>query len=115
MGNIMKPFGNWGDFPESFMPPTFDQNLGFPNGRKERVMIATEEEMKAAKVPEPNRDYCAHKFIAHSICQRKHLPMFVKCKKEKHEYYHCLTEDYTLRMKEYERERRLARKHAIPA
>lgn len=36
MGNIMKPFGNWGDFPESFMPPTFDQNLGFPNGRKER-------------------------------------------------------------------------------
>ncbi|XP_058463882.1 NADH dehydrogenase [ubiquinone] 1 beta subcomplex subunit 7 [Malaya genurostris] len=93
--------------PEPLVKPSFDANFGFPNGRKERVMIATEQEMEAAKVPLENRDYCAHKLIAHMACRADVWPFAYKCAHEKHDYLNCQHEDYIYRMKEYEREKRL--------
>uniref|UniRef100_A0A182NH91 NADH dehydrogenase [ubiquinone] 1 beta subcomplex subunit 7 n=1 Tax=Anopheles dirus TaxID=7168 RepID=A0A182NH91_9DIPT len=87
--------------------PSFDPNLGFPNGRKERVMIATEEEMEAAKLPLEARDYCAHKLIQYRACRSDVWPWAYKCAHEKHEYLNCEYDDYILRLKEYEREKRL--------
>ncbi|EAA04597.3 NADH dehydrogenase [ubiquinone] 1 beta subcomplex subunit 7 isoform X2 [Anopheles arabiensis] len=87
--------------------PSFDPNLGFPHGRKERVMIATEEEMEAAKLPLEARDYCAHKLIQYRACRSDVWPWAYKCAHEKHEYLNCEYDDYILRLKEYEREKRL--------
>ncbi|XP_054001072.1 NADH dehydrogenase [ubiquinone] 1 beta subcomplex subunit 7 [Hylaeus anthracinus] len=110
MGNVLTTFGNWSEYPEGFKPPSFDPQLGFPNGRKERVMMATEQEMIAGKVPKKFRDYCAHKYLEYSACERRHWPIHPRCRQEQHAYIHCQAEDYYLRMKEYERERRLQRR-----
>ncbi|XP_062552900.1 NADH dehydrogenase [ubiquinone] 1 beta subcomplex subunit 7-like [Armigeres subalbatus] len=93
--------------PKPLTNSAFDANLGFPNGRKERVMIATEQEMEAAKLPLEARDYCAHKLLEYSACRTKVWPWAYKCAHEKHEYLTCEYEDYIIRMKEYEREKRL--------
>ncbi|CAO1431231.1 unnamed protein product [Diamesa serratosioi] len=93
--------------PHPMKEPQFDSNFGFPNGRKERVMIATEEEMQSAKLPLEDRDYCAHKLLQYRACRADVWPFAYKCGHERHEYLHCEYEDYILRMKEYERERRL--------
>ncbi|XP_070563178.1 NADH dehydrogenase [ubiquinone] 1 beta subcomplex subunit 7-like [Ptychodera flava] len=87
--------------------PTFDPLYGFPDGRKERVMVATQEEMNKARVPLEKRDYCAHLYMALMKCRRDTYPWFNNCKHEKHEYEQCEYDDYVMRMKEYERERRL--------
>ncbi|XP_044265168.1 NADH dehydrogenase [ubiquinone] 1 beta subcomplex subunit 7 [Tribolium madens] len=87
--------------------PTFDPLLGFENGRKERVMLATEEEMRSAKIPPEHRDYCAHHLLKYLSCRKDNWPWAVNCEHEKHVYSHCKYEDYVIRMKEYERERRL--------
>ncbi|XP_055311653.1 NADH dehydrogenase [ubiquinone] 1 beta subcomplex subunit 7 [Sitodiplosis mosellana] len=86
---------------------TFDPLYGFPNGRKERVMIATEAEMVSAKLPLEERDYCAHTKIDYLRCIADVWPFPYKCAHEKHAQAQCQYEDYILRMKEYERERRL--------
>ncbi|XP_064094191.1 NADH dehydrogenase [ubiquinone] 1 beta subcomplex subunit 7-like [Macrobrachium nipponense] len=86
---------------------TFDPLYGFPEGRKERAMVATVEEMDSAKIPLENRDYCAHLLIKHMACRQKVWPLAYKCAHEKHEYLNCEYDDYVLRMKEFERERRL--------
>ncbi|XP_052862378.1 NADH dehydrogenase [ubiquinone] 1 beta subcomplex subunit 7 [Anopheles cruzii] len=93
--------------PVPLTEPSFDPNLGFPHGRKARVMIATEEEMEAAKLPLENRDYCAHKLIQYRACRADVWPWAYKCAHEKHEYLNCEYDDYILRLKEYEREKRL--------
>ncbi|KAL3867887.1 hypothetical protein ACJMK2_040733 [Sinanodonta woodiana] len=104
MGNSMP----WGpNLPDPWKPPTFEPLYGFPNGRKERVMIATEEEMRMADVPMEHRDFCAHLFIKWLKCRRDTFPQGSKCKHEKHEHDYCKFEDQVLRMKEYEREKRL--------
>jgi NADH dehydrogenase (ubiquinone) 1 beta subcomplex subunit 7 len=84
-------------------------NYGYPEGvqRKERVMIATLEEMESAKVPPKFRDYCAHKWIMFEKCKRDKFPFVYRCHHEKHDYDHCQLDDYIIRMKEMERERRL--------
>lgn len=87
--------------------PTFDPNKGFHGKRKERVMIATEEEMRSAKLPIKDRDYCAHKLIQYRTCYRDKFPFVVRCSHEKHDYLNCQYDDFVLRMKEYEREKRL--------
>ncbi|XP_013784584.1 NADH dehydrogenase [ubiquinone] 1 beta subcomplex subunit 7-like [Limulus polyphemus] len=92
--------------------PTFDPLYGFPNGRKERVMIATEEQMESAKLPLENRDYCAHLLLKHFACRADQFPFVYKCAHEKHQYLDCQHEDYILRMKEYEREKRLLAREA---
>ncbi|XP_063699564.1 NADH dehydrogenase [ubiquinone] 1 beta subcomplex subunit 7 [Culicoides brevitarsis] len=97
--------------PDGSTPPSFDPMYGFPNGRKERVMIATEKEMVAAKIPVENRDYCAHKLIDYKQCRQEVWPWTYQCAHEKHAYLTCQYEDYIIRMKEYEREKRLLRRN----
>ncbi|KAF7273196.1 NADH dehydrogenase (ubiquinone) B18 subunit [Rhynchophorus ferrugineus] len=87
--------------------PTFDPLLGFPEGRKPREMKVTEAEMRSAKLPLRDRDFCAHLLIAFKDCRQREMPFVVKCSHEKHEYLNCKYEDYVIRAKEYERERRL--------
>ncbi|XP_044754626.1 NADH dehydrogenase [ubiquinone] 1 beta subcomplex subunit 7 [Coccinella septempunctata] len=93
--------------PDPSKEPSFDPNLGFNKPRKERVMHVTEEEMMSAKIPLEFRDYCAHKLIDYHVCRKKNWPWVVNCHHEKHAYLTCEYEDYVMRMKEYERERRL--------
>ncbi|XP_043249602.1 NADH dehydrogenase [ubiquinone] 1 beta subcomplex subunit 7 [Colletes gigas] len=109
MGNALKTIGS-SDFPESEMPPSFDPNLGFPNGRKKRVMVASEQEINAARVPTRFRDYCSHKYLDLEDCSRRNFPIHQRCNHEFHGYVQCINEDYILREKEYERERRLRRR-----
>ncbi|GAB1601520.1 NADH dehydrogenase [ubiquinone] 1 beta subcomplex subunit 7-like [Argonauta hians] len=93
--------------PDFRNPPTFDPNLGFPNGRKERVMVATQEELNDLAIPLDKRDYCAHRYIKWIKCHQQNYPFATRCHHEKHEYEQCEYDDFVLRMKEYERERRL--------
>ncbi|XP_003700453.1 NADH dehydrogenase (ubiquinone) B18 subunit [Megachile rotundata] len=107
MGNTVQTYFHPGPYPETDGPPQFDPMLGFPKGRKQRVMKATEEEMIAAKVPLDLRDYCAHIYLDFVGCMRLNFPFYLPCEKYQHKYADCEFEDYVLRMKEYERERRL--------
>ncbi|XP_066599024.1 NADH dehydrogenase [ubiquinone] 1 beta subcomplex subunit 7 [Prorops nasuta] len=93
--------------PDFATPSTFDPQLGFPTGRKQRVQIATEQEMSAMRLDRDKRDYCAHLFISFLSCRQNKFPFVYRCAPEKHQYEQCEFEDYVLRMKEYERERRL--------
>ncbi|XP_045600715.1 NADH dehydrogenase [ubiquinone] 1 beta subcomplex subunit 7 [Procambarus clarkii] len=93
--------------PDYTKGPTFDPLYGFPEGRKERVMLATLEEMESVQLPLDKRDYCAHLAIKNRACREREWPLVYKCAHEKHEYLNCEYEDYVLRMKEHERERRL--------
>ncbi|CAH1990190.1 unnamed protein product [Acanthoscelides obtectus] len=93
--------------PSPLEEPTFDPLMGFENGRKERVMIATEEELRSAKIPLDERDYCAHHLLAYRSCRRDNWPWAAKCHHGKHAYLNCRYDDFVIRMKEYERERRL--------
>ncbi|XP_040564595.1 NADH dehydrogenase [ubiquinone] 1 beta subcomplex subunit 7 [Lepeophtheirus salmonis] len=91
----------------NLVKPTFDPNLGFSNGRKPREISMTEKEMIAAKVPPGERGYCARTYVEHRSCLSKKTPFNFLCKHELHNYHHCMEEDYILRIKEYEREKRL--------
>lgn len=95
------------------------------------VMIATEEEMMAAKIPLKDRDYCAHKLIDYRQCRQEVWPWAYQCAHEKHAYLTCKFDEwvlslispissstftnfvysYIIRMKEYEREKRLLRRN----
>ncbi|KAI4472802.1 hypothetical protein M0802_016497 [Mischocyttarus mexicanus] len=88
--------------------PRFDSFYGFENGRKKRVGTVTEKEMIAAKLPKRYRDYCAHKLLEYEDCKKYHYPLLQsRCGHQLHDWQQCQFEDYVLRMKEYERERRL--------
>jgi len=93
--------------PNPFKEPTYDPLYGFPNGRKERQMVATEAEMEAAGLTAEERDYCAHKLIDFMKCRKQKFPYAASCKHERHVWEQCQYEDFVLRMKEHERERRL--------
>ncbi|XP_061685996.1 NADH dehydrogenase [ubiquinone] 1 beta subcomplex subunit 7 [Syngnathoides biaculeatus] len=84
----------------------FDPHFGFPE-RKEREMIATQEQMNLALLPLEQRDYCAHHLLKLMKCKRDNWPNFLACKHERHDWDYCEHQDYVMRMKEYERERRL--------
>jgi len=102
MGNAFALYVKPDVTPHPLNDPSFDPQLGFPNGRKERVMIATEAEMESAKLPLEDRDYCAHKLLKYRACRSDVFPFLYKCHHERHEYLQCEYEDYILRMKEYE-------------
>ncbi|XP_015607882.1 NADH dehydrogenase [ubiquinone] 1 beta subcomplex subunit 7 [Cephus cinctus] len=111
MGNVSAFYTSEKDpTPAANHPPTFDPMLGFPNGRKPRVMKATEQEMNAALVPKEFRDYCVHLYLKQQHCLADVWPFTYKCSAEKHKYETCEFEDYVIRMKEYERERRLLKR-----
>lgn len=92
--------------PDPLRMPTFPPDYGFP-GRKEREMVATQQEMNDAQLVLKQRDYCAHHLIRLLKCKRDSFPNFLACKHEQHDWDHCEHLDYVMRMKEYERERRL--------
>jgi len=101
--------------PDSVTPmqdskPTFDPLVGFPNGRTPRVMNVTAEEMEAVQLQPGEKGYCADKFIAYKVCHWNNTPFGYRCNHERHAVGDCLTEDYKLRMMEYERERRLRKR-----
>ncbi|XP_034824941.1 NADH dehydrogenase [ubiquinone] 1 beta subcomplex subunit 7 [Maniola hyperantus] len=87
--------------------PTFEPQEGFDFDRKQREMIAKEEDLISARIPPKFRDYCAHYLLDYQVCRYQKMPMLYKCAHEKHAYLNCEHEDYVLRMKEFERERRL--------
>ncbi|XP_075043600.1 NADH dehydrogenase [ubiquinone] 1 beta subcomplex subunit 7 [Mixophyes fleayi] len=74
---------------------------------EERVMVATQEQMNLAQLHVRQRDYCAHHLMKFMKCKRDMWPNIFACKHERHEWDYCEHEDYVLRMKQYERERRL--------
>ncbi|XP_046960772.1 NADH dehydrogenase [ubiquinone] 1 beta subcomplex subunit 7 [Vanessa cardui] len=87
--------------------PTFNHQDGFSFNRKQREMIAKEEDLVSARIPPKYRDYCSHYLLEYQVCRYKNMPMLYKCAHEKHDYLNCEHQDYMLRMKEFERERRL--------
>ncbi|XP_056311969.1 NADH dehydrogenase [ubiquinone] 1 beta subcomplex subunit 7 [Danio aesculapii] len=101
--------------PEPNTPSQYDPHLGFEE-RKERVMVATQEQMNLAMLPVEQRDYCAHHLIKLMKCRRDMFPNLMACDHERHDWDYCQHQDYVMRMKEYERERRLnLRKKRIEA
>lgn len=70
-------------------------------------MVAREEDLISAKIPHQNRDYCAHYLLDYQSCRYKNMPLLYKCAHERHAYLTCEKDDYIIRMKEFERERRL--------
>ena len=70
-------------------------------------MIATQAEMDSAKLTPKFRDYCAHKWIDYRACLKNNRPFYWRCRHERHSYGECVFEDSVLRMKEWEREKRL--------
>jgi len=99
-------------FPDSQIEPKYEPLFGFPNGRKQRVSLATEAEMDSAKLTAKERDYCAHKLIKLKACRQEANPFYWNCDHYRHEYEECEYQDQVLRMKEYEREKRLNARQA---
>ena len=52
-------------------------------------MIATEEEMKDARIPVAWRDYCAHILIKLNECRKDTMYQVNKCTELRHEYEKC--------------------------
>ncbi|VDK71283.1 unnamed protein product [Onchocerca ochengi] len=97
--------------PRTDRPPTFDPLYGFPKGRKPREMKATWEEMDHWKLELGDRDYCAHLLINLKKCQRQYVPFsHYYCIDQYHGWQNCQYDDHILRMKEFERERRLLKR-----
>ncbi|XP_073951205.1 NADH dehydrogenase (ubiquinone) B18 subunit [Choristoneura fumiferana] len=90
--------------------PTFDPQAGFEFERKQRVMPVSQEALISAKIPPKFRDFCADHLLEYQICRYNKMPMLYKCAHEKHNYLNCEHQDYVLRMKEFERERRLRKR-----
>ncbi|XP_058609703.1 NADH dehydrogenase [ubiquinone] 1 beta subcomplex subunit 7 [Onychostoma macrolepis] len=101
--------------PDPRKPSEYDPHLGFTE-RKEREMVATQDQMNLAMLPVEQRDYCAHYLLKLLKCKRDNFPNFLACKHERHDWDNCEHQDYVMRMKEFERERRLnLRKKRIEA
>uniref|UniRef100_A0A2C9KSY4 NADH dehydrogenase [ubiquinone] 1 beta subcomplex subunit 7 n=1 Tax=Biomphalaria glabrata TaxID=6526 RepID=A0A2C9KSY4_BIOGL len=109
MGNMWYAYVSHPDTAPDFnKPPTFDPLLGFPNGRKERCIKATREELDKANIPLSKRDYCVDYFLELIKCRQQHFPnTHAQCSHQFHAWEQCEKEDEVLRLKEYEREKRL--------
>jgi NADH dehydrogenase (ubiquinone) 1 beta subcomplex subunit 7 len=59
-------------------------------------MIATREEMKAAKLDIGYRDFCAHLLIPLNACRRKSFYLPWKCEHERHVYEKCQYKEYVM-------------------
>uniref|UniRef100_A0A4X2LYN6 NADH dehydrogenase [ubiquinone] 1 beta subcomplex subunit 7 n=1 Tax=Vombatus ursinus TaxID=29139 RepID=A0A4X2LYN6_VOMUR len=90
--------------PDPLHMPTFPSDYGF-QGRKERVMVATQREMNDAQLLLQQRDYCAHHLIRLLKCKPDCFPNFLACGREKHIWDLCEHRDHVGQMKELERER----------
>lgn len=56
-------------------------------------MIATEEDMRKARIDPKDRGYCAHKLIDYKQCRQEVWPFTYKCAHEKHAYLTCQFEE----------------------
>ncbi|XP_068778902.1 NADH dehydrogenase [ubiquinone] 1 beta subcomplex subunit 7 [Struthio camelus] len=92
--------------PDPLRMPSFPPALGLPQ-RRERASVATAEQLAAARLPLEQRDYCAHRLVALLRCQRDAFPRVPRCRPQRHAWDACQHRDYVMRMKEFERERRL--------
>jgi NADH dehydrogenase (ubiquinone) 1 beta subcomplex subunit 7 len=61
-------------------------------------MIATQEEMNAARVPLAYRDYCAHLLIPLNECRVETYYAPWKCTDLRHAYEQCQYDDYLRRL-----------------
>lgn len=87
---------------------SYPPNLGFKGQeRQERKITATEQQMYSAKIPIEDRDFCADFLLKYAGCRKREWPWVARCYEIKEEFLQCKYEDYVLRMKEYERERRI--------
>lgn len=59
-------------------------------------MIATDEQLRSAKIRLQDRDYCAHLLLKFRACRKENFPWVVKCEHEKHEYLHCQYAEYVI-------------------
>ena len=73
--------------------PIFDPHFGFPKGRKKREILATPEEVFSAKVPNQNKDYCAHHYIRMLACRRDNMISFFGCLHYREELGNCLLQE----------------------
>ncbi|NXP74726.1 NDUB7 dehydrogenase, partial [Ramphastos sulfuratus] len=92
--------------PDPLQMPTFPPHLGLPE-RRPRVMVASAEQLAEARVPLEQRDFCAHHLLRLLRCRRDAFPLPWLCHELRHHWDSCQHHDYVMRMKEFERERRL--------
>jgi len=113
--NLMEPtYPAFDGLTESGIKITHDELEGFPEGRKEREIPVPKQHMDSMNMGMYERNFCADKAILHKRCTMHNWPFTNWCSREWHHYEHCLADDFRLRMKEFERERRLnARKARI--
>ncbi|XP_060038411.1 NADH dehydrogenase [ubiquinone] 1 beta subcomplex subunit 7 [Erinaceus europaeus] len=102
-------FGDESVEPDPLRMPSFPPEYGF-QGRREREMVATARQMSEAQLPLAQRDYCAHHLLRLLKCKRDAFPDILRCRPERHAWELCEHRDYVMRMKEFERERRLLRR-----
>lgn len=86
---------------------TFNHDTGFVYKRKRREYKACELHLYSARIPPKYRDYCVDELLEYQTCRYEKWPFVFNCHHEKHAYLNCEQKDYVLRMKEFERERRL--------
>lgn len=87
--------------------PTFKHDVGFNYKRKLREYDVCELHLYSARIPPKYRDYCVDRLLEYQSCRYVNFPFVFKCHHEKHSYLNCEQQDYVLRMREFERERRL--------
>nr|CAX71068.1 NADH dehydrogenase (ubiquinone) 1 beta subcomplex 7 [Schistosoma japonicum] len=73
MGHVLATYKDPNSMPDIFRGPIFNPLDGFPEGRKRRQSILTEDEMIAAGLRSHERDYCAHILIASKNARRNIL------------------------------------------
>merc|ERR1712186_99109 len=97
--------------PDHKTDPIYPTQDGFEGPRKKREMKVTWEEMQMAGLEYGLRDYCAHHWMNLHKCYKEYYEDSSKgyrhCFHHRHEWEHCELEDQIMRMKEYEREKRL--------
>lgn len=79
-----------------------------------KKMIATQEEMCAAKIPLGSRDQCAHLLIPLNKCRQAEFFLPWKCEDERHVYEKCeyeLVMERILAMKKIREEEALAKQN----
>ncbi|CAF0857412.1 unnamed protein product [Brachionus calyciflorus] len=109
-GTFSESWSNPNVVPSVLDKPKHDPLFGFQNERETREIKASQDDLYWAKIPASRRDYCADHLIEFQRCRKQNYPFLSKCEHIKHEWDHCQNEDTILRMKEFERERRLLKR-----
>ncbi|NXQ63067.1 NDUB7 dehydrogenase, partial [Anthoscopus minutus] len=92
--------------PDPLQMPSFPADLGLPR-RQPRAMVASAAQLAQAQVPLEQRDFCGHHLLRLLRCHRDNFPLPWGCHALRHAWDSCQHHDYVIRMKEFERERRL--------